>query len=197
MFRGMPYNDVAPYPKKVTPKRDRVRRPLSAGDHWDERIAEARELAAAGATDHDMAAEFGISVKTLYTWRAANPNFHAACKLQKEMPDARVQGVSFTMTQGFHYTEQQAIKVKTGEHTEEVEVVEVERFMPPDKTMVIMWLKNRLGWRDSYDARVEGQIEHKHTIEADPRRLAIALLATLRKAVEAPMKTIEHEAPED
>ena len=192
----MPYNDVAPYPPKVIPKRDRVRKPLAAGDHWDERCAEARELATAGATDQEMADEFGVNVKTLYAWRAANPNFHAACKLGKEMPNARVEGVTFTMTQGFRYTEQQAIKVKTGEHTEEVEIVEVEKFMPPDRTMLVMWLKNRNGWRDTYDSRmkVEGNIEHNHThtIEADPRRLAIALLATLRKAVEAP-PTIEGE----
>lgn len=174
------------YPPKVSPKRERKRKPLAAGDHWIERCAEARELAAAGFTDREMADAFGVSVKQLYIWRAANPDFEAACKLQKAMPDARVQGVAFTMTQGFSYVEQQAIKVKTGEDTEAVEIVEVERYMPPDKTMVLFWLKNRLGWRDQHEHRVEGRVdhEHRHTIEADPRRLAIALLATVRKALE-------------
>jgi hypothetical protein len=188
---GMNYN-YPPEPPVATPKKERARRPVAFHDFWEERIAQARELAAAGATDRDMAADFGIDIKTFYAWRAANPNFHAACKMGKEMPDARVEGVAFTLTQGFSYSEQQAIKVKTGEHTEAVEIVEVERFMPPDKTAVIFWLKNRLGWRDSYEAKVSGEIEHRHTIDADPRRLAIALLATLRKGIEAPV-TIEGE----
>lgn len=185
----MQYDAIAPYPPVSIPKAKRKRRPVSPIEHWNERIAEAKELAAAGATDAEMATFFEIDVKTLYAWRAASPGFNAACRLGKEMPDARVHGVAFTLTQGFSYTTQEAVKVRTGEHTEAVEVVDVVKFMPPDKTMIAMWMKNRLGWRDQVDAKVSAQVEHSGTVtvDADPKRLAIALLATLRKAVEAPV----------
>lgn len=197
MFERMQNEPIFHQPPAVSPKAQRTRKPSVFDDFWEERIADAKQLAAAGATDNEMADWFEISPKTLYAWRAANPNFHQACKPHKEIVDDIVEGVAFQMVKGFRYTEQQAIKVKTGEHTEAVEVVEVERVLPPDKTMVIFWLKNRRKetWRDVQDHNVSGTVEHK--IIEDPRRLAIAMLATLRKGLEAPEPlTIENDAEE-
>lgn len=185
---------VMPQPVKLIPKRKRTRGGRSApDDFWQERCDDARDMAEAGFTDREMADFFEVTMTTLYAWRAASPEFNAACRLGKELPDERTVGVLFTMVQGFEYEEEQAIKVKTGEHTEEVQVVRVKRYMPPDKTSVIFWLKNRRKneWRDVQDVKADVNVTGT---AADPRQLAIGLLATLRLAMDKAAeeaKTIE------
>jgi transposase-like protein len=45
----------------------------------------------AGATDTEIADEIGVSVTTLYNWRAKYPEFLAAIRYGKEHADERVE----------------------------------------------------------------------------------------------------------
>ena len=149
-------------------------------------MAEAVELGLSGATDFEAAEALGIAVSTLTVWKARDPAFAKALSVSKDIADGKIEASLYHKARGYTFRSEKIlqhegvpIRVPTIEH------------VPPDTASIIFWLKNRQRdkWRDKVD--VEGEIEHKHTIDVDPRRLAIAMLATLRKAIEAPM--IEHE----
>lgn len=142
-------------------------------------MEEAHELGLSGATEFEAAGALGIDVRTLRLWKARDPAFAAALQIGKDIADGKVEASLYHLARGYSFQsekifqyEGQIIRAATIEH------------VPPNVSAAIFWLKNRRRdkWRDKVD--VEGQVEHTHTIEADPRRLAIALLATVRKALE-------------
>lgn len=127
-------------------------------DYRPEFVEQAVRLAELGATDEEIADFFDVSVRTLYRWRNAHEDFCQALKAGKEPADARVERSLFERSTGYRYVEQQAIKVKVSQYEERVEIVEVERFAPPETTAMIFWLKNRRtgAWRDRQ--------EHEHNV---------------------------------
>lgn len=122
-----------------------------------------------GATDEEIAQHFEISTRTLYRWKAAYPEFCQAIQTGKDLADERVERSLYQMATGTYVKEQQAHKVKTvtyddgkrSAEAEEIKLVEVERYMPPEVPAAIFWLKNRRSgkWRD----RIEQ--EHTHKVE--------------------------------
>lgn len=122
-------------------------RPSKYKPEYDE---QAGRLCMLGATDAEMADFFGISVRTLYRWKTESESFCQALNIGKEHADARVKRSLYMRATGYDFTEQQAFKVKVSQHEEKVEVVDVDRHMPPDTTAAIFWLKNRdpRNWRD-------------------------------------------------
>ncbi len=117
-------------------------------DFKPEYVQTAAALCEAGATDEEVAEEFGCSVRTLYRWKSQYPDFCQALKVGKSFADARVEHSFYHRAVGFRYKEQQAIKVKVGDGIEKIEIVEVERTVPPDASAGLAWLKNRAGWND-------------------------------------------------
>ncbi len=195
MFRGMPSQLRTPRQcgTAVPKARRRALHPLD--EHRIEMLAIARELGLSGATDFDASEAFGISTRTLNTWKARDPEFAAALRIGKDIADGLVEATLFQKARGYSFRsekifqyEGQIVRAETVEH------------VPPSDTAIIFWLKNRQRekWRDVQDHKLQGEIDHKHThtIEEDPRRLAIALLATLRAGMEASTEplTIEGEA---
>lgn len=149
-------------------------------------MAEAVELGLSGATDFEAAEQLGISMSTLNAWKARDPAFAKALTVSKDIADGRIEATLYHKARGYTFRSE-----KIFQHEGAIIRAETLEHVPPSDTAMIFWLKNRQRdkWRDQQDHKLDGQIEHNHThtIEADPRRLAIALLATLRKAVEAPM----------
>jgi hypothetical protein len=127
-----------------------------------------RSLAEAGGTDREIAGELGIAPSTFYSFCLRYPEFSEAVKVGKAPTDDRVERSLYDRATGYAYTEQQAIKVKDGAQKERVEIVEVERFMPPDTTSMIFWLKNRRSgdWRDKQE------IDHSGRVIVDHREAA-------------------------
>lgn len=118
----------------------------------------ARQYAEAGATDREIAGGLGIAPSTFYVFCNMFPEFSDAVKVGKEPSNDRVERSLYDRANGYAYIEQQAVKVKDGkdEHgalKERVEIVDVERFIPPDTTSMIFWLKNRRPqqWRDKHE----------------------------------------------
>lgn len=148
-------------------------RPSKYKPEYDE---QAGRLCTLGATDAEIADFFGVSVRTLYRWKVESETFCQALNIGKEHADARVKRSLYMRATGYSFTEQQAFKVRRGPNEEAVEVVDVDRHLPPDTTAAIFWLKNRdpKNWRD----RVEhtgadgGAIETVNRIEyvvVDPK----------------------------
>lgn len=72
-----------------SPEKRPVGRPAKYEPDW--MPGRAQELCVCGATDEEIADEFGIDVRTLYRWRNAYPEFRQALKLGKDEPDDRIE----------------------------------------------------------------------------------------------------------
>jgi hypothetical protein len=118
-----------------------------------------RKFTLLGATDEELANFFGVTVKTLFNWGTENPEFLQARKEGKLKADAKVAYKLHSRATGYRWTEQQAIKLKVDQFEEKIELVEVEREVPPETTAAIFWLKNRRSgeWRDKIDVTSGGK----------------------------------------
>lgn len=163
-------------------------------EHREEMLAEAQELAKAGATDFEIAEHYGVALGTLQYWRSIDPVLNKCLELTDDVANARVKRSLFHRATGYSYrTEKIMTRTLPDGGGSEIVRVPVIEHVPPDNTAMIFWLKNRdrAGWRDVQDHRVEGKIEVEDK-RNDPRALAMAILAALREAAEAQPVTIEH-----
>jgi len=161
----------------------------------EEFVEQAEKLCNLGATDEEMADFFGISVRTLYRWKIEQPTFCQSIKNAKEVADERVERSLYQMATGFIFKQQEAIKVKDEQYKEHVEVVDVDRFNPPEAPAAIFWLKNRRKeqWRDKQEHELTGIIK---TINAnvDVNNMTPEVLDALEKAlllIETPAEPTE------
>lgn len=128
-------------------------------------VEQAEKLCLLGATDEEMADFFDVDVRSVLRWKKEKPDFCQAIKEGKIIADREVAEKLHAKATGYRWLEQQAIKVKNADSSERVEIVELEREVPPDSTAIIFWLKNRRRhqWRDVQDHKHGGTVEHKHT----------------------------------
>lgn len=117
-------------------------RPSSYKPEYAKRAA---ELCANGATEAELADEFGVSITTLRNWKAVHGEFLAALKINKEAADHRVEVSLYQRAMGYEH-EEVDIRVVNGEIVQ----TPITKFYPPDTTAAIFWLKNRkpAEWRD-------------------------------------------------
>lgn len=126
---------------------------------YDPEMAEqAKKLCLLGATDDEIADFFNVSTRTIYRWKRDNAEFCQAIQSGKDIADERVERSLYQMATGRYVVEQQAIKIKLEKDKEDVKVVDLEKFLPPEVPAAIFWLKNRRKevWRD----RTEQQVDH-------------------------------------
>lgn len=122
-----------------------------------------------GATDPQLAENFGISRNTLKSWKKKHPKFMAAIKAGKKLADAEIARSLYERAKGAHWKEQQAFKCKDvtwdGSHrieSEHIEVVWVERAAPPDTEACKVWLNNRdkENWRQKPEPTPDGALDN-------------------------------------
>ncbi|MGW6120454.1 hypothetical protein ACWFRF_15535 [Nocardia sp. NPDC055165] len=131
-------------------------------------VEQARKLCLLGATDEELADFFDVNVDTIYTWKNRHKIFSEAIKSGKASADADVADRLHQRATGFSWIENQPIKVKevlydNGKRISEkehVEVVSVQKTVPPDSTAAIFWMKNRRkeNWRDRQEIKHEGGV---------------------------------------
>ena len=120
-------------------------------------IERAKEMCVNGATDAELADEFGVTVTTLYNWRAKYPEFLDALKIPKAIADQRVERSLFERATGYS---RQSVKIFLAKDGSIVEAPFIEH-VPPDATAMIFWLKNRkpAEWRDKTDVNLTGDLQ--------------------------------------
>ena len=105
-----------------------------------------------GQTEEQIAANIGISRKTLYEWKSKYSDICDTLKRGKEVIDRQVENALLKRALGYSYketTRELVVNKTTGEAEFKITKV-VEKEVVPDTTAQIFWLKNRKPneWRD-------------------------------------------------
>ena len=132
----------------------------------ENRLPEIEGMARDGYLDKDIAKALGISVQTLYIWKNKYPDFAEALKLGKEVIDAEVENKLLDNARGHVFWEetQELQNVWDDEQGQKVEkmvtVKRVSKYIKPDTTAQIFWLKNRKpdAWRDKNHTEISGGV---------------------------------------
>ena len=132
----------------------------SVGYYNDSYPARMRELAQLGLTIVALATAFGVAQRTLVNWLDKHPRFRRAYEEGKDIHDYSVQASLLMRAQGFSYVEKK--------HYEGVDTlgrsynytVTSEKYVPPDVTAQIFWLKNRHRgeWADVHRAEFSAKV---------------------------------------
>lgn len=98
-----------------------------------------------GLTDEQIAHNMDIAYSTFRVWKDRFPAISAAQKKNKEIVDFEVENALLKRALGYSYTE---VMDETSE--DGVKHRETVKFIPPDVTAQIFWLKNRMKkhWKD-------------------------------------------------
>lgn len=102
--------------------------------------------ARAGLTVNQIAANCGISVPTLYKWIDNNPDIADALAAGKEVADYAVENALYKSAIGHVVTDYAP------------DGSEIKRYIAPNITAQIFWLKNRMPqlWRDQRQTEITG-----------------------------------------
>lgn len=119
-------------------------------------IQMAKQYARDGLIDREIAAKFGIHKSTLYRWMKQCPELRETMKVNKAIVDSQVVDTTIKAIHGFEYEETKVIADANGKV---IQIIKHRKFIPPNSTLIIFWLKNRLGWRDN------ATYEHVHSGE--------------------------------
>jgi hypothetical protein len=108
---------------------------------------QARVLCETGATDYELSLFFDVTPKTIAFWQVVHPEFRAALKIGKGIPDDRVERSFFNRAVGYTFDTEEVhvVKVRDGEYSEHVEIVRVPvtKHVPPDTRAAAIWLSTR------------------------------------------------------
>lgn len=104
-------------------------------------------MAERGATDFEIADSLGVSVRTLYRWKAEHEDFRHSLKVAKDIADERVIRSLYQRAVGY---EQDSVKIFMPAGADKPVIAEYIEKIAPDTTAAIFWLKNRQrkDWQD-------------------------------------------------
>jgi hypothetical protein len=162
-------------PQAPAPTPAKIGRPPS---YKPEFAIQAQKLCKLGATDEEAAEFFGVSVRTLYRWKAEHEAFCQALKVGKAEADDRVERSLYARAVGF---ERDAVKIFMPANAVQPVVVPFKEHVAPDTTACIFWLKNRrkTEWRDRID----------HTLGGDPNGTPVPVAVTVNFVAAKPKVT--------
>lgn len=118
-----------------------------------ERLESIRGWAQHGVTKEGIAKQLGISRSTLSVWEKTYPEFAEALKTGKLQADGEILNAAFKQAIGYKTKVREPVKVKKQVYepntkriitSEEVEIVEYEKYFPPVPLMTRFMLINRL-----------------------------------------------------
>jgi transposase-like protein len=136
-------------------------------EYRPEFVDRAKEMCERGATDAQLADEFGVTVTTIYNWRNKFPDFLDAIKTNKAIADERVERSLYERATGYS---RESVKIFCNKDGEVSQVPFIEH-VAPDPTSMIFWLKNRKPqeWRDKVQTEISGRVAIGEV--ADPKDL--------------------------
>ena len=120
-----------------------------------EYVTDVLAMAERGATDFEIADSLGVSVRTLYRWKAEHEDFRQSLKIAKDVADERVERSLYQRAIGY---EQDAVKIFMPTGAAHPVIAEYVEKVAPDTTAAIFWLKNRkpTEWRDKTELNLTG-----------------------------------------
>lgn len=139
------------YPLWYTPHMAEAPNPIGRPTEYrQEFVVKVYEMAQSGATDMEIADELGVSVRTLYRWKAVHSDFRQALKVAKEIADERVVRSLYQRAIGY---EQDSVKIFMPKDADEPVYAPFREMIAPDTTAAIFWLKNRQSqdWREKQE----------------------------------------------
>ncbi|MEL7728501.1 helix-turn-helix domain-containing protein [Citromicrobium bathyomarinum] len=142
----------------------------------------ARELAANGATNPEIARELGVSARTIGRWTVKHPEFAEALRVGKEPADDRVVSALYNRALGYDIEEE-----KVGFFDGKPVVATITKHIPADVNAQRLWLTNRR--RDEWGNRMSVEVE-------DTDAIANAIAAGNRRVEQAQAGEPEND-PED
>ena len=115
-------------------KKSKGGRPSS---YKPEYAQKAFKLALLGCTDAQIAGVFDVSETTVNNWKLQHPEFFESLKSGREDADGEIAHSLYSRAKGY--------------------ATEDGKFVPPDTTACIFWLKNRqsMRWRDKQEVQTE------------------------------------------
>lgn len=106
---------------------------------YDPKFArQAKQLAALGATDLELAQFFEVSVRTLHRWKVQHAKFREALDIGKEAADLKVEDSLYKRAVGYTFDSEKIVVVD-----KEVQRIETLEHVPPDTKAAMFWLQNR------------------------------------------------------
>lgn len=133
--------------------------------HVAPRLVVVEGWARDGVIDVNMAKKLGISLDSFYKYKKAHPPFAEALRKGKEVIDFEVENALLKRALGYEYEETQTF-VEEGSasdsKSQKRRAIKYRKFMPPDVTAQIFWLKNRRPdkFRDRRDIQVSGEVNN-------------------------------------
>lgn len=96
-----------------------------------------------GLTDEQISKNIGINPKTLYQWKKKYDPISNALKRGKEVVDYEVENTLLKKALGGFVVEEQTIEELNARGEMTTRKVKSKKYLPPDTTALIFWLKNR------------------------------------------------------
>jgi len=148
-------NRVSPDPKKRSRKGRAGRKSLFDRDP-EFYLQMAKQYARDGLIDKEIAEKFGIHKATLYKWQNKYPELREALRTNKAVVDSQVVDTVIKTIHGFEYQETKVIADPNGKI---MRIEKTKKFIPPNITAAIFWMKNRMGWGDRISHDHSGEIK--------------------------------------
>lgn len=124
-----------------------------------------------GATDFEIAQEFGVTTVTIWRWQAQHDDFCNALRVGKDYYDDRVERSLAQRAAGYTYDTE-----KVFHHQGEITRAKIVEHVPPDPGAAKLWLTNRRRdkWRDTQSKEISGPDGKPIEIDAKADKLALA-----------------------
>ena len=122
-------------------------------EDYHPRFAEiARAMCRLGATDFDLAQEFGVRTQTIWNWRCKHPEFFDATQEGKEAFDNRAERSLAQRAVGYSYHSE-----KVFQYEGRIVRAQIVEHVPPDVGALRLWLMNRRpnSWRDKQELKLD------------------------------------------
>jgi len=103
---------------------------------------QAYKLCLLGHTDQELGSFFGVSEKTINTWKQKHPEFLQSLKEGKEIADSEVAASLYHRALGYSHPEDKIFN-DGGEPL----IVPTIKHYPPDTAAAMCWLTNRTKWK--------------------------------------------------
>ena len=115
----------------------------------------ANLLAAKGLTEDELAAEFGVTRRTILNWKNRFPLFRDSLMAGKKISDDKVVASLYQRAVGYSVPD-----VHISNDKGNITITPIIKHYPPDTTAQIFWLKNRKPdeWREKHEVEHSGNI---------------------------------------